>query len=568
MLRADLPKVYLRCAFASFILLLSDVFSMGAPGVRGYIFSLLFNFLFYASSVSIVELAIAFCGQWNKRLSAVLEFLFHAAIFAYSCSSIFLILTFDLRWNSLTFQILRETNGGEVGGFINAYILTWRCVSLFLIFLVFALADWKAIPALSHRLPARLFGVVPNVIFGSVAVAFLTEWRFFSADFDANYFRSDKFIQRTSLWKLNQSWLQYNDFLADFERCADSQSDLRIDSVSFRSPNIVVVIGESFIRRHSSLYGYGLPTNPQLADEPDLTVFSDVVSPVNATTMSFQYFMSMAQTDDTLKWADTPFFPAFFKSVGYNVIFYSNQYVQEGDVNFFDASAGFFNQPRVQNQLFDVRNHHRYAFDDEMIDDYEKNRSELEADGNNLVIFHLVGQHSPAVERYPSYETFFAPEDIDRSDLDEAERSQIAQYDNAVRYNDKVVAHIIDLFRDRDCILLYFADHGEEMYDCRRSAGRKFDFDTNPDVARCQLEVPFLIWTSAEYGQNHPDVVERIKCARNHPAMLDALPHLLLYLGGIHSQWYKPENNLLDASYNIGRKRYITGGRDYDVITK
>ena len=311
MIRPDLPKIYLRCAFTSFILLLSDVFSMGAPGVRGYVFSLLFNFLFYAASVSVVELIIALCGRWSRRLAVALEFLFHAAVFVYSCSSVFLILTFDLRWNSLTFQILRETNGGEVGGFIRAYILSWECISLFFVFLAFAFVDWKVIPALCRRLPAQMFGVMSNVVFGAVAIAFLTEWRFFSADFDANYFHSDKFIRRTSLWKLNQSFLQYSDFLADFERCADSQSDLRIDSVSFRSPNVVVVIGESFIRRHSSLYGYGLQTNPLLAREPNLTVFSDVVSPVNATTMSFQYFMSMAQTDDTLKWADTPFFPAF-----------------------------------------------------------------------------------------------------------------------------------------------------------------------------------------------------------------------------------------------------------------
>ena len=397
-------------------------------------------------------------------------------------------------------------------------------------------------------------------------MAFFIELRYFSSDKEWNYYNADKLIKRSSLWKLNQAYWQYNTYLDSFDRCAASQSNLQIDSVSTTSPYIVVVIGETYIKRHSSLYGYPLETNPYLSKEPGLITYSDVISPVNATTLSFQYFMSMARTDDTLQWYNSPLLPAFFKQAGYNVVFYSNQYVQQGDVGFYDASAGFLNHPKIHNSLFDYRNHKRYAFDDEMISDYEAHRDEIEAADKNLILFHLFGQHTPAVERFPRDNAYFEESDIYRDDLSSDKRQIIAEYDNAVRYNDGVVEHIINLFRQRDCLLLYFADHGEEVYDCRDYAGRKFDLSSGKDVASCQLEVPFMIWTSELYRTNHEDVVRKLEACRDKPMMLDVLPHLMLYLGGISTQWYLPQYNILEDTYDVDRKRILSNGLDYDNL--
>jgi heptose-I-phosphate ethanolaminephosphotransferase len=48
--------------------------------------------------------------------------------------------------------------------------------------------------------------------------------------------------------------------------------------------------------------------------------------------------------------------------------------------------------------------------------------------------------------------------------------------------------------------------------------------------------------------------------------MTDALPHLLMYLGGIHCQYYNPELNILSPKYNEQRPRILKNQTDYDVL--
>ena len=42
-------------------------------------------------------------------------------------------------------------------------------------------------------------------------------------------------------------------------------------------------------------------------------------------------------------------------------------------------------------------------------------------------------------------------------------------------YNDYVLKNIIDLFRDKNTVVLYFSDHGEEIYDYRDFNDLEFD---------------------------------------------------------------------------------------------
>jgi heptose-I-phosphate ethanolaminephosphotransferase len=48
--------------------------------------------------------------------------------------------------------------------------------------------------------------------------------------------------------------------------------------------------------------------------------------------------------------------------------------------------------------------------------------------------------------------------------------------------------------------------------------------------------------------------------------MTDALPHMLLYLGGIHAKDYHAEYNVLSPNYNENRPRILKGTTDYDKL--
>ena len=48
--------------------------------------------------------------------------------------------------------------------------------------------------------------------------------------------------------------------------------------------------------------------------------------------------------------------------------------------------------------------------------------------------------------------------------------------------------------------------------------------------------------------------------------MTDALAHMLVYLGGIHTKSYRRELNLLSIKYDEARKRILKDKTDYDAV--
>lgn len=66
----------------------------------------------------------------------------------------------------------------------------------------------------------------------------------------------------------------------------EAMESIAIDSCTFRSPETVLILGESYNKHHAALYGYPLPTTPRLSQEEAagrLYPFTDVVSPANFT---------------------------------------------------------------------------------------------------------------------------------------------------------------------------------------------------------------------------------------------------------------------------------------------
>ena len=119
------------------------------------------------------------------------------------------------------------------------------------------------------------------------------------------------------------------------------------------------------------------------------------------------------------------------------------------------------------------------------------------------------------------------------------------------------------MYRNRNAVVLYFSDHGDEAYDYRDQKGR-FGHD-NPDSLhlKYQNDIPFMIWCSDTYKQRHPDVVANIKSALDKPFMIDNACQVLFHLAQISTPYYKPERDLISEKFKpIKRKVYFK--YDYD----
>lgn len=227
-------------------------------------------------------------------------------------------------------QLINETTAKESSDFINSFIFNENAIQIFGLYfgvLCFELLLWYIFNF--HKL--NIFRCLQKS-FGLAFFLFLIvncyfHIEFFSDDYIENELRGrDKPIYTNTIWNLSQGWKQFSDNQKVYHICADVNQSIRIDSCTYTSPNIIVVIGESFNRHHSSLYGYELETNPRLSKLENLVVFSDVITPVNLTSEAFKNFLSVSSLRENVEWFEAPLFPAIFLKNGYNVIFYSFSY--------------------------------------------------------------------------------------------------------------------------------------------------------------------------------------------------------------------------------------------------
>lgn len=363
-------------------------------------------------------------------------------------------------------------------------------------------------------------------------------------------------------YSLNQS----SHTLEDVKRTTYSA---QVDSCSFRSPHIVLVVGESYNKHHSTLYGYHLPTTPlqqKRKDAGDLYVFNDVVSPWNITSNAMLGIFSLWEYGLNEAIGERPLVPVLFRRAGYQVNFFSNQYLLRGFRKGFTNQAGHFFLADIElsDSLFTYRNEKTSKYDLGLVDQVRDYKRQHGQSPYTLDILHLIGQHFEYSERYPKSYTTFSLANYQEKNLSAADKAILMQYDQATYYNDVVLDSIISLYQGDNAIVLFVSDHGEEAFDEGSVSGRLFQEPT-ASQARYEFEVPMWIWCSDSYRQSHPDVIRLIRESVNKPFLSDGMPQLLLSLAGISCPWRDDTRNLLSPRYQP-KKRIIGGSVDYDEL--
>lgn len=359
------------------------------------------------------------------------------------------------------------------------------------------------------------------------------------------------------------------------DRLTSLIGNVEVDSCSVKSPNIVLIIGESCNLRHSQLYGYDKPNTPnqkRLEDEGMLVKMKDAVAPWNLTSFVFKHLMTTYCVGDDADWCDYPLFCELFRKAGYTVSFFTNQFLPQAKEAVYDFSGGFFiNNPELSEAQFDVRNSGLHIFDEGLLKDYEATEipNRIESGNPTLTIFHLMGQHVNYRVRCPKNKKKWTKDDYPNdSDMPDKRKQIMADYDNAVWYNDSVTNQIIERFKDKDAIVIYLSDHGEEVFGpgVRHFFGRMHKAEVNKRLADEEFRIPMWFYCSPLYKEKHPDIVSAIEQVKNKPYMTDALSHMLLGLAGIKCKYYHSQYDLLSPKYDEHRKRLLKHTYDYDTL--
>ena len=132
----------------------------------------------------------------------------------------------------------------------------------------------------------------------------------------------------------------------------------------------------------------------------------------------------------------------------------------------------------------------------------------------------------------------------------------INHYDNAVLYTDYVVSQIIQKIKtlNKKSFVLYFSDHGEELFKDYNMAGHNEDISTKD-----MYDVPFLLWQSENFKEHM-----QLESVVDRPYMLDDLFHSLADLLEISAQEVDLERSIFSSKFKK-RKRIILKNSEYDT---
>ena len=360
------------------------------------------------------------------------------------------------------------------------------------------------------------------------------------------------------------------------DRIIATTEHVTVDSCDYKSPNIILIIGESFNKRHAQLYGYdkkNMPNQVRMKKQGFLTPMEDVVTPWNLTSFVFKHLMTTYCVGDSMDWCDYPLFCQVFREAGYDVTFLTNQFLPQAKEAVWDFSGGFFlNDSILSRAQFDHRNTKLHIFDEELLKDTPQDvtpEASTRQTKGKLTIYHLMGMHVGYRIRCPNSKKKWGADDYPNDmDMPAKRRKVLADYDNAVWYNDSVVNQIVKRHKKENAIILYVPDHGEEVFGpgARHFFGRMHDANINKRLADEEFRIPMWIYCTQKYIRSHRDVYQSVRKARKKRYMTDALSHLLMGLAGIHCPYYKQEYDLLSPQYNENRPRLLKHKVDYDKL--
>lgn len=529
--------------------------------------------------------AIAYIIAWLLQIKH-LHCLKYPIIIVFSIITLVIFsahLLYHINISPTLFSIISSTSVQEIKSYLKTiqwYHFLYFIIGLCLLIGTFFIVDTKAhsvhfrfqykqvfvISCAALTIVSSLFGILK---FEEVFVA----WKF--TDYKT-------FVN----WQFNRgfSWFMPRDIysatallsreLSFKSRLRESQiiSDIHIPaSTSYSdndSINLVFVIGESYQRGHASLYGYTIPTTPNMNKEKasgNLIPIHDATTVCPNTIGSLSNMLSLNRASDNEIYDNFSFFPILFHNAGWETFFCDHQYTP---TSIFDNELySLINNPILTKYCWTAYiENSQIQYDHLNLNrDWELIEANTGTSPHRLIIYHLKGQHFYYKDQYPGTQLFtrFTYRDYrNRTEpwLDDKRRQTIAEYDNAVFYNDYIMKLLFDKYRTSTSVIVYVPDHGEEVYDYRDNYGRDmYTGDNYEQWIDCLMRIPLTIWMSDTFINNYPEKYDSIKNARQQIVSTDDIGHFLLWLGEIQTKPYNPHHNFVSPEYVTPSRKTLDG---------
>ena len=543
--------------------------------------------LFFVASaicgVTILFFALYALSFYSARLYKILAFALLAINVAFAIAQIFLIFSLELTYSHGTLDALVQTTPKEAFEFAHAF-LNFKLIAAFLALLIFVFAALRL--RVSQRARMKLCRAIKLIFLLSLLV-FIAHAAFKSYVAKSSKMRASIIIALNKIPIYNFAFVTKDYFGADFKSVRELQAGYQSIYASHshktapnRISNVVFIIGESLQRNFMSLYGYYLPTTPNLQaleQSGNLIAFSDVVSPGAKTNDVLKYVLNFGnyESEKQRPWSANLDIVNLARLANYETFWISNQerYGQWAVAS--GASAQTTDHSDFTNQIPVYK--YAYSLDEVMLPSIKNFKSSAkksplarkdessaaEVNGtqkkDKFFILHLMGSHPSYEFRYPKSFAKFSAADISREPLDEGQKKELAHYLNTVAYNDFIVSEIYKIFASDNTLIVYFSDHAQSLYQYRGKL-------IHGGINRFTLEIPLIFIASDKFKEQNADLWARIAAAKDRPFLNDDLIHAIAeILEMTDLPEYDPARSVINADFNASRPRIIEGV-DYDKV--
>lgn len=510
--------------------------------------------------------------------SCIIRYIIYFTTIILFAVNIFLTLNFNTMISPWILLLIHETNSNETSEFFSAYAFSSASIITYVLTLLMVLSI-LIIEKFSNKIEIKIprFTLLPFITWLAVGVyqlILMIQMLTLTTQMELQSWYDGKAFYCIENTPANLLYSFYHLHVTSHENDkAWEISEKVFQSAISRNEkdtiDVVLIIGESYNKYHSSLYGYYLNTTPALCEQQqrgNLFVFTDAISPYNMTTLAVKNMLSTNSISLHQSWNEYPLVMSIFRHAGFDVAMWDNQ-KSENSVLFSDFSNNslFYNK-KMTASTYHHLNKGPFDYDQQLVDTALTVKRNP---GSTFTVFHLMGQHTLPLWRYPENDknAVFTADSIQRADLNDYERQYIAEYDNATRYNDFVIGNIIQYYSQRNAVILYLSDHGDEVYDYRDVVGRTHEPVKQKQALKYQYEIPMILWCSDQFMNTHPTIMENVRRAILRPFSSDNVPQLLMGLSGIRSSFYEPKKDVLSNQYECGI-RIVQNTTDYDAVMK
>ena len=361
-------------------------------------------------------------------------------------------------------------------------------------------------------------------------------------------------------------WFKVKNNLAKL--ASDKENRVEILKNNSDIPFIIFIIGESESRHFMGIYNPKYDSTPlcnKLIESGNMFAFTDTISMKSSTAQVMTPLLSfMDNSTETTEFTKFDPLVDVFTKAGYQAFWISNHEKITKDLSYATYMSTRCNYSTFTSKSAgNVEHISRLCLKDEVIlpvlDKYINNQ--VPQKEKNLFCFQIMGSHIRYKDRVPDNFNKFQYTDVKEDKLNEIQKKTVAEYLNTIYYTDYIINEIISRFADKDAIMVYVSDHGEEMW----QSG--FVGHGPTSVSKYMIEIPFLIWVSDKFKEKRLEKIQSIKESINKPFMTDNLTHVMLDLANIETKQYDPTKSVINQAYKV-RDRIVINGLKYEDLRK